>query len=146
MKLLIPMMPLVLISGRVHAQPTAETHSEAASQLVNLEATQVMERGASGGRIDVRAFGGREALAYTSVGARIGVGSGWEGVIRGSFADRKTLALASGATIRHGGSDVEVVAKRSSEAIRSRSISVAGLAGLSFPGTPAQKGSIFTLG
>jgi hypothetical protein len=128
---------------------SAQTETPPPDPLINLDAPGVLNKGAVDGRVDVRAFGGDEGLVYTSLGAGVGFGKGWEGVLRGAFAGRKTLALPGGGGIRHGGSDIELQAKYAPQStfnIASHPVSVAGLIGVSFPSTPAIGDTHLTLG
>jgi hypothetical protein len=112
--------------------------------LVHLDTPSVPGKGAGAARVDVRFFGGDEDTVYTGLSASYGFGDGWAGILRGSFAGRKTFTFPSGDYIRHGGSDVELLAKYR---FKSNSpVAVAGLLGVSFPSTPAQSDAMLTLG
>jgi len=140
---------LAAASGAAAASAQTETTPAPSDRLINLDAPGVLNKGAVDGRVDVRAFGGDEGLVYTSLGAGVGFGQGWEGVLRGAFAGRKTFGLPAGGGIRHGGSDIELQAKyapQSSFDISSHPVSVAGLIGVSFPSTPAIGDTHLTLG
>lgn len=116
------------------------------ANLVSLDTPAVLEPGRSSGRLNVRWFSGDENLAYTSLGLRYGLREGWEALLRGSFAPRRSFALPGGGAIRHGGSDVEIAAKfRPAEQPGAR-FTYAGLIGLSLASTPAQKDPFVTLG
>jgi len=134
-------------TGAAHGQDN--TARPAATQLIHLDTPAVLDKGALSGRADARVFGGDEDLLYASLAIHLGIGSGWEGILRGSFADRKTLALPGGGGIRHGGSDVELLAKRTlnlAEGANPHGIATAGLIGVSFPSTPALGDAHLTLG
>ena len=111
--------------------------------LVNLDTPATLDKGLSATRLDVRVFGGDEGLTYASLGLHYGLGSGAEAIVRGSFAGRDRFALSSGGgAIRHGGTDVELVAKYRLPG----SANIAGLVGVGLPVTPAQNDVYLTLG
>lgn len=136
------LVPAVACAQEEPAQPSSE-------QLIHLDTPGVLDKGQVRGRIDLRALGGDEDLVYTSLVVHLGVGRGWEGILRGSFADRKTLALPGGGGIRHGGSDVELLAKyalKLAEGVDPQRIATSGLIGVAFPSTPALGDAHLTLG
>jgi len=140
---------LAAACGATAASAQTQTTLPLSERLINLDTPGVLNKGVFDGRVDVRAFGGAEGLVYTSLGAGVGFGKGWEGVLRGAFAGRKTLALPGGGGIRHGGSDIELLAKyapRSTFDIASHPVSLAGLIGVSFPSTPSVSDAHLTLG
>jgi hypothetical protein len=137
--LLALLLPAVL-PGVARAQDPHELPGE--SQLVHLDTPFTLTRGLFAGRVDIRLFGGDEDLVYTSLGLHYGLGDGWEGILRGSFAERKQFALAGGNSIRHGGNDIELLVKWQPAG----TTRFAGLIGVAFPDTPAQRDAVLTLG
>jgi len=115
---------------------------------INLDGPGVLDRGTTAGRIDVRAFGGREDLVYTSLGVRVGLGHDWEAAVRASIADRKSLLLPGGGSIRHGGSDAEVFARCRffHGGLSTPEPSLTGLIGFALPNTPARTAAAMTVG
>ncbi|MBI5707961.1 MAG: hypothetical protein HZC36_13340 [Armatimonadetes bacterium] len=98
--------------------------------------------GTSKGRIEFISFRGKEALAYTSFAARVGVSERCEGILRGVFASRKTCQVTEGGSILHGGSDVELALKiRLADRFR---LTFQG--GVALPATPTQSDSVLTAG
>ncbi|MEZ0327009.1 MAG: hypothetical protein ACAH95_14005 [Fimbriimonas sp.] len=90
------------------------------------------------GRVDFRAFSGREDLVYTGLGINYGLGNGLEGILRGSFAPNRTTGL-----VRHGGSDVELAVKLRPQ---SGSSPYAVLIGVALPNTSTQTKAVATAG
>lgn len=116
--------------------------------LINLDGPGLLERGDVSGKLDLRAFGGGEDLLYTSLGVHLGLGHNWEGAVRGSFARRKNLPLPGGSAIRHGGNDVELLARYRffhADPTGSTPI-VTGLVGVGLPSTPDRGSASLTLG
>lgn len=125
------------------AQGSAPMDLPRAPRLVDLDTPAVLSKGGISGNIDVRFLGGNEDSVYTSLGVGYGLGHGWEAVVRSAFAERKSLLLpGSAGTIRHGGNDVELLAKYQLP----KQPGIAGFIGIAFPGTPAQGGAVLTLG
>ena len=116
--------------------------------LINLDDAALLNRGQLSGHIDFRAFGGEEDLLYTSLGVHLGLGHNLEAAVRGSFANRKTLPLPTGSAIRHGGSDVELLARYrflGGDPASSKP-TVTGLVGVGLPSTPDRGSASLTLG
>jgi hypothetical protein len=118
------------------------------TSLINLDGPRLLERGMDAGRLDVRAFGGKEDLVYSSLSARVGLGHDWEGAVWASVAGRKSLLLPGGSAIRHGGSDVELLARYRflREGLHRSGTSLTGLIGVALPDTPARTSAALTLG
>jgi hypothetical protein len=138
MKLLTPVLLacLIIVAGPSSSQTVPS------STLVNLDTPSVEKHGSLSGRLDLRAFSGDEDIVYTSLSLSLGLGNGLEGILRGTFGERKSL-VAGGGTIGHGGNDFEALLKVGA---RGRS-GLAGLIGASIPDTPAQSGNAsLTLG
>jgi hypothetical protein len=126
-------------------EPNPPRHAD---RLVNLDAAGIADKGQIGGGLDLRVFSGDEDLTYVSLALRYGLAENVEAMVRGSFTDTANLGIPGGATIRHGGSDVEVLLKVAGHPTeQSKGTSrVAGLIGVSFPSTPAQGDAVVTLG
>ena len=135
---LVPFLLLCVLTPSTAQSPPKQQRSGTA---LNLDSPSVLPRGSAAGRLGLRFFGGDEDLLYTSLGVHLGLGRGWEGVVRSSFANRRSLGLLSGSSIRHGGSDVEIAARYGGERPDS-SASLSGLLGVSFASTPAQGGTL----
>jgi hypothetical protein len=140
------------ITGTVHAQtpaplPPALPGSASLPTLVHLDTPEMLRRGVYTGQFGLRAFGGDEGVAYLSFAAQTGFAEGWDGILRATTAQERSFAL-SGADIRHGGSDIELVAKYRFPRTLDGPTRLQGalLLGLAFPGTPAQSGVVPTLG
>lgn len=99
-------------------------------------------RGVVGARLDVRSFGSDEDLTYAGFSLSAGFGKQSAGILRGMFAEKRSLALPGGGTIRHGGNDLEILLRVTAAKGR---YDWAGQLGLSFADTPAQKDTFFTL-
>ena len=112
------------------------------STLVHLDTAAVAGRAVWSGRLEVRAFGGDEDVVYTGLGLSYGLGNGWVAIARGMLAERKDFALPGGGAIRHGGNDLEILAKYQSV----RYPRLAGLVGVAFADTAAQSDTFLTLG
>jgi hypothetical protein len=119
--------------------------------LVNIDSLHVLPGGVSSAMLDLRIFGGDEDLVYSSPGVRLGLGKGWEGLLRGSFAGSNSFSLPGGGAIRHGGSDVELAVRyalssqRATDGFSRRGVLTA-LLGVSLPSTPAQGDMNIALG
>lgn len=111
-------------------------------RYVNLETDTVQPKGGFGLTSEVRGFGGHEDLNYVGIGARVGMGHGLEGALRGVFAQRRNTTTTSGAMIRHGGSDFEALLKYHPNG----TARIAAMIGVSAPNTPAQSDGILVLG
>ncbi|MBC8102751.1 MAG: hypothetical protein H7Z41_09210 [Cytophagales bacterium] len=113
------------------------------TSLIHLDTPVVPPKGGLVANLEIRAFGGDEDLSYTGIGVQYRFGDNWSGLLRGTFAGRDNYSLPGGAAaIRHGGSEVELVAKYRSV----KDPHVAGLIGISFPDTAAQNDPVLTLG
>ncbi|MCX6360846.1 MAG: hypothetical protein NT029_13615 [Armatimonadetes bacterium] len=112
------------------------------AQTIHLDAPVVAAAGKRACTLQVRSFGDAENLTYLQAGYTAGVGCGWETALRVSAAELKSHALAGGAAVRHGGSDIELVARR--RPWENRSIVLQ--AGVAQPRTPARGKPCFTLG
>ncbi len=110
--------------------------------LISLDTPSVQDRGRFAARADIRVFGAKEDLIYGGFGLHYGVGAGFEAIARGVFAGRETLALPGGGSLRHGGGDLELLAKYQPPGMPY----LAGLVGVAYPMTPAQDGVSVTLG
>ena len=110
--------------------------------LVHLDTPALLVEKAVDARLDFRVFGGDENVTYTSLFVQYGFGDGWAGVLRGSFAGRKNHSLSSGDFIRHGGSDIELLAKYQPK----NTDRVVALLGIALPDTSAQNDPVITLG
>ena len=121
--------------------------SQQNTALINLDSPVLLERRQIVSRLDMRAFGGKEDLLYTGLGFHLGLGHHWEGAIRAAFADRKNLSLPGGNAIRHGGTDVEIIARhRFLQGNTAGSPTVTGLIGIGLPSTPDRGSASVTLG
>ncbi len=113
------------------------------STLIQMDTPLVNDAGRVSSRADLRFFGGKEDLVYTNLGVNFGLGRGWEAIARGAFAGRNSFPLPGGlAAVRHGGNDIEVMAKYAIP----RMPRIAGMVGVAFPDTPAQANPVLTLG
>ncbi|MBS1718311.1 MAG: hypothetical protein JSS72_11325 [Armatimonadetes bacterium] len=74
--------------------------------LVHLDTPYIQAKDLTDIRLDFRRFSGDEDLTYTSLSLRYGLGHGAEGILRGSFAPRRTFGA-----VEHGGDDVELAIK-----------------------------------
>jgi hypothetical protein len=111
--------------------------------IVNLDSSDVLQKGALFLRSEARMFGGDEDLTYVGFGARYGLGKGFEGSLRGVFSNKRDLNIGGGNVIGHGGNDWELSLKaRLSEMTTPISV----ILGLSFADTPAQCDKFLTLG
>ncbi|MCW3055015.1 MAG: hypothetical protein JWN14_4185 [Chthonomonadales bacterium] len=116
--------------------------------LINLDDAGLLKKGQISEHLDLRAFGGGEDLFYTNLGVHFGLGHNWEAAIRGSSADRTNFAIPGVGVIRHGGNDVELLARyRFLHADpESSKVSVTGLVGVGLPSTPDRTAASVTLG
>jgi len=133
----------VFASVAALAQSEGKTGGDGSA--INLETPSVLPNHSLGGRLDVRAFGDAEGITYTTLGLRLGLNQGWEVGLRGVFADTTSRSLTGGGgAIRHGGSDIEALAKYKFP--KSGRADIATYAGIALPNTPARKSSALTLG
>lgn len=130
---------MAVAPGVAHPQ---DVHAPA--RLIDLDAPSVPAPRSWLATADIRALSGDEDMTYTSVGVGVGLRPGWEAMLRGSFGGTHDFALSGGNAIRHGGTDVELLAKFACTG-RER-IRAAGLIGVSFPNTPSQTSAPLTLG
>lgn len=112
------------------------------AQTIHLDAPVVAAAGKRACTLQVRSFGDAENLTYLQAGYTTGLGCGWESALRISAAELKGYALAGGSAIRHGGSDIELVARR--QPWEGKPIVLQ--AGIAQPRTPARGKPCFTLG
>jgi len=101
-------------------------------KLVNLDTDAIPANGAWAIRGDVRAFGSSEKTAYGTLEINRGFANGLAVTLRGSLA--RYLNFLGPVTIRHGGTDLELLFKYVSP--DSKGLMIAG--GFALPNTPAQ--------
>jgi hypothetical protein len=150
--LLLAALPALLPWGAARAQVPLEIPAD--TNLVHLDTPAVLAERQVAGRLDLRVFSDKEDITYVSAAAHYGLGRGWEVAARGAFGGRKTFALGGsggGLGIRHGGGDVELLAKYrfptpAAPPGPSRVLRVAGMVGVAFVDTPAQSDLVPTLG
>lgn len=106
---------------------------------LNLDTSEILPKGMTDGKHDLRMFGGHENLTYATLSHRYGMGGGLEGIWRGVIASEKSIPAGNGGTIFFGGVDFEA-------ALRCQLGGMVGLIGVSTPFTPAQKGPVVSLG
>lgn len=137
------------------AAPCAHAQAEEGSRephlptsLINLDDASLLKRDQVAAHLDIRAFGGGEDLFYAGLGVRYGLGHNWELGLRGASADRKNLSLTDGNLLRHGGNDVELLARYCflPGAPDGFKPTVTGLLGVSQPSTPDRGSASLNLG
>lgn len=108
-------------------------------RLINLDTPVTLGRGVLSFLGDVRIFGAQEDVTYGTLQLGYGLHDDFDMMLRGSLAETKGFA-GPGFTIRHGGTDVELLGKW-----RPRSYPHAAFTlGLSAPDTPAQNSVYLT--
>jgi len=142
--LLVLKFMILMASLPAPGQSQETSASSTSASLVSLDTPFTNTPPSRFGQLDIRAFSGEEDLTYTSLAFHTPLGRDWEGILRGSFAGRRTLALPGGGGIRHGGSDIELAAKYGFPG--NGRVSTAGFLGVSLPNTPAQDNVVVTLG
>jgi hypothetical protein len=115
--------------------------------LIHLDTPETLRRGAYTGQFGLRSFRGDEGGTYVSLSVQTGIREGWEGIFRATASQERNFVL-SNADIRHGGSDVELVAKYGFPNTLDGPTRLRGalLLGVAFPQTDAQSGIVPTVG
>lgn len=142
MKGWITAVAALLIAAPALAEDTKEATGSAGS--VNLESAQITKKHSASGRLDFRFFNEPEGIDYTSIGFRYGLAERVELGLRGTAASTRDFSVPAGGTISHGGNDLELFGKFGMSS--SNRSALAGMVGVSFPGTPAQNRALATLG
>ena len=141
----------LLVLGAVAPHAIAQAASDELPpplSLINLDDTSLLTKGQISERLDLRAFGGGENLFYTNLGVRFGLGHNLEAGIRGTSADRRNFTIPGVGAIRHGGNDIELLARYRflHGDAESSKVNVIGLLGVGLPSTPDRKSASLTLG
>jgi hypothetical protein len=140
------LLPILLLTAGLATQSTADdvpADSTRNSRLINLEGASTTPRGSLAAALDVRALNEPERNTYTSLSLRWGLAPRWELGFRGVTGTKTSLTAGNGAIVQYGGSDGEVYGKYS--LAPNGRVRLAGLAGFSFPNTPAQSQTFCTL-
>jgi hypothetical protein len=117
------------------AQPDDEEDRLSHDRLINLDTPATPARGVLTFRGDLRIFGAEEDLTYGTLQLGYGLRDNLQLMLRAGVAGEKDFT-GPGFTIRHGGTDVELLAKW-----RPPNYPYWALAlGVSIPSTPAQNG------
>lgn len=111
------------------------------ASFIDLEGRGVLAQSKSSGSAQFRFFNGREGLTYSGVEGRTGLGSGFEGILRGTLARTKSDTLTGG-TLTYGGNEIEAALRYEPESSKGCSL----MAGVAFANTPAQSRPLATLG
>src|SRR5579862_585543 len=134
--------PLV-ISITILTAGKARADDPGSARLVHIESTSTTPSGMFAASAQLRIYGSPENGTYPAIGFRYGLTDRLELGVRGVLGTNHSFATAARPVILDGGRDVEAFAKyRFAEY---SGVSLAALAGISFPDTPAQNQATGTL-
>lgn len=135
------LLSVLMVSGMspLLAQPTVAADSVLPERGINLDTPASPRTGDGSVLLDVRSFGSVESNTSGTLQLGYGVRDNLEVVLRGVLAAKKDFTGA-GFTIRHGGTDIELMAKMRPP----KSPNWAGTLGLSYPQTTAPSQTFVT--